>query len=130
MSPGARPLLLLVDPNTLFRRTLSMVARDLGIAQVVEVSSHELAQRSLEARPIQALLMDVDERLAALALVQQVRAGTLPCTRDLPIALTAAGIDTATLALFAPLGIKRVMLKPFKVKTALEVVQMLVGAAR
>jgi len=130
MNSGVRPQLLLVDPNTLFRRTLSLVARELDIAQVVEVSSHEQAQRALESRPIQALLMDVDERLGALALVQQVRAGALPCSADLPIALTAAGIDTATLALFGPLGIKRVMLKPFKVKTALEVVQMLVAAAR
>lgn len=129
MALAPRPLLLLVDPNTVFRRTLAMVARELQIAVVVEANSHEMAQRMLEARPVQALLMDVDERLAALALVQSVRAGSLPCPRDLPIALTAGSVDAATLALFGPLGIRRVMLKPFKVKTALEVVQMLVDAA-
>ncbi|MEJ5999864.1 response regulator [Paucibacter soli] len=128
MGQAARPLLLLVDPNTLFRRTLAMVARELNIAMVVEANSHELAQRMLEARTVHALLMDVDERLAALALVQGVRAGSLQCPRDLPIALTAGSVDAATLALFGPLGIKRVMLKPFKVKTALEVVRMLVDA--
>lgn len=129
MGQASRPLLLLVDPNSLLRRTLALVARELNIALVVEANSHDLAQRMLEARSVQALLIDVDERLPALALLEGVRGGSLQCPRDTPIALTAGIVDAASLELFAQFGVKRVMLKPFKVKTALEVVQMLVDAA-
>jgi len=43
----------------------------------------------------------------------------------LPIALTAESCDLATLTLFKQMQVRRIMLKPFKVKTVLEVVSEL-----
>ena len=43
----------------------------------------------------------------------------------MPIALTAESCDLGTLALYKELGVRRIMLKPFKVKTVLEVVASL-----
>jgi CheY-like chemotaxis protein len=129
--PGRdRKSLLLVDPNSLSRRTLAMVARELRIADVYEASSHEAAQRLLETQHFDAMLLDLGERrgeeLGALAIVQNVRQSGLRCPPDLPIGLTAEQLDMATMEMFKQLDVKRFMLKPFKIKTALAVVAALV----
>ncbi len=120
---------LVVDGHSLFRRTVALVARQLQIAEVHECSSHEAAQRLLEHRPMDGLLLDIGEGLQALALVQSVRAGGLRCPAQMPIALTAEACDLATAQLYRDLDIRRIMLKPFKVKTALEVIQDLARPA-
>lgn len=121
----AHRTLLLMDPNSLFRRTVAQVARELHLADVHEVSTLEAAQRLLESRSVDALLLDIGEGLGALGLVQSVREGTLSCPASLPIALTAESCDLATIALYKDLNVRRIMLKPFKVKTVLEVIQNL-----
>lgn len=123
--PAHRKTLLLVDPHSLFRRTLAMVARELDLAEVHESSSVEAAERLLEHQAFDALLLDIGEGLHSLGLMQTLRAGALRSPADMPVALMAERVDAATLALFKPLQVLRVMLKPFKVKTALEVVQAL-----
>lgn len=124
-----QPQLLLVDPHSLFRRTVAMVARELQIADVHECSSLDTAQRLLETQPMDALLLDIGQGLDALALVQSVRAGALRCGSRTPIALTAESCDVPTAQLYKEFEIRRIMLKPFKVKTALEVVQDLAKAS-
>lgn len=121
----ARKSLLLVDPHSLFRRTVAGVARELQLAEVHEASTPEAGRRLLEARAIDALLLDLGDPVGALALVQAVRDGAFGARSDLPIALTAETCDLATIALYKELGVQRIMLKPFKVKTVLEVVQNL-----
>lgn len=128
MGASARKTLLLVDPHSLFRRTVAMVARELDLADVHEASSPEAAQRQLEERRYDGLLLDIGDGLASLTLLQNLRQGALRSRADLPVALTAEQVDAATLDLFKPLRVRRVMLKPFKVKTALEVVSDLTGA--
>ena len=123
MSAVALPQLLLVDPHSLFRRTVAMVARQLGIAQVHESSSLEAAQRLLEHQSMDGLLLDIGQGLDALALLQSVRAGALRCPPSTPVALTAEACDLPTAQLYKELQVRRIMLKPFKVKTALEVIQ-------
>lgn len=123
MSAVAPPQLLLVDPHSLFRRTVAMVARQLGIAQVHESSSLEAAQRLLEHQSMDGLLLDIGQGLDALALLQSVRAGALRCPPSTPVALTAEACDLPTAQLYKELQVRRIMLKPFKVKTALEVIQ-------
>ncbi len=126
--PARRKTLLLVDPHSLFRRTVALVARELDVADVHEASSHEAAQRLLESQAFDALLMDIGDGLGALSLLQSLRDGVLRSAADLPVALTAESVDASLLALFKPLQVQRIMLKPFKVKTALEVVGALTGA--
>ncbi|WP_269629843.1 response regulator [Pelomonas sp. BJYL3] len=125
---GTVKQLLLVDPHSLFRRTLAMVARDLHLADVQETASLELAQRLLERRPVDGLLMDIGEGLEALNLLHNIRGGATSCATDLPVALTAEHCDLATAQLYKEQGVRRILLKPFKVKTALEVIQDLASA--
>ena len=127
---AAKKCLLLVDPHSLFRRTVAMVARELDLAEVREASSHETAQRLLETQRFDALMLDIGDGLSAVGIVQGVRGGSMSCEATLPIALTAESCDLATLALFKELQVRRIMLKPFKVKTVLEVVASLTQPAR
>lgn len=121
--PGTQRHLLLVDPHSLFRRTVAMVARQLNIAEVHEASSLEAAHKLLESQPMDGLLLDIGQGLDALALLQSVRAGALRCPAGTPVALTAEACDLSTAQLYKELDVRRIMLKPFKVKTALEVIQ-------
>jgi DNA-binding NarL/FixJ family response regulator len=127
--PGRRKTLLLVDPHSLFRRTVAMVARELDLADVHEASSLDAGHRQLELHAFDALLLDIGDGLGSLGLMQSLRKGELASAADLPISLMAEAVDAATLALFKPLDVQRIMLKPFKVKTALEVVAALTGPA-
>lgn len=125
-----RKQLLLVDPHSLFRRTVALVARELQLAEIQEASSHEAAQRLLETQPVDAMLVDIGQGLEALGLLQSVRSGALRCSSSTPVALTAEACDLATAQLYKELNVRRIMLKPFKVKTALEVIQDLAGPAK
>ncbi|WP_431049354.1 response regulator [Roseateles sp. L2-2] len=127
--PGTQRHLLLVDPHSLFRRTVAMVARQLNIAEVHEASSLEAAHKLLESQPMDGLLLDIGQGLDALALLQSVRAGALRCAAGTPVALTAEACDLSTAQLYKELDVRRIMLKPFKVKTALEVIQDLAKPA-
>nr|WP_316638400.1 response regulator [uncultured Roseateles sp.] len=122
-----RRTLLLVEPDSLFRRTVALTARELNLADVHEASSHEAAQRLLASQRFDAMLLDIDDALTGLALLHSVRGGGTLSKSDLPMAVIAGTMDASTIALLKPLCLQRIMLKPFKVKTVLEVVSSLAG---
>jgi DNA-binding NarL/FixJ family response regulator len=119
--------LLLVEPQSLFRHTLAAVARQLKLADVVEASSYEAAQLLLETKRFDGLLLAVGDGVASLNLLQTLRMGKTRNTRGLPLALMAESVDPATIELFRTMSPQRILLVPFKVKTALEVVTGLVA---
>jgi len=119
--------LLLVEPQSLFRRTLATVARQLKVADVVETSSYEAAQNLLETQRFDGLMLAVGDGVASLNLLQSLRMGKTRNTRVLPLALMAEAIDTDTIEVFRTMSPQRILLVPFKVKTALEVVTGLVA---
>jgi CheY-like chemotaxis protein len=118
---------LLVEPHFVMRNTVASVARQLRLAEIHEATSHENALRLLQTDVYDALLADLGDALGGVALVQRVREGETLCERDLPIAVMAAQLDAATVALFKALSVQRIMVKPFKVKTAVEVLASLSG---
>ena len=118
--------LLLVEPQSLFRRTLATVARQLKVADIVEASSYEAAQNLLESQRFDGLMLAVGDGVASLNLLQNLRLGKTRNTRVLPLALMAEAIDTDTIEVFRTMSPQRILLVPFKVKTALEVVSGLV----
>jgi DNA-binding NarL/FixJ family response regulator len=125
--PGARrrKLLLLCEPQSLFRRTVARVARDLDLADIREASSLEAASKLLGEVPFDGLMLDIGDGLDSFSLVQEVRTGQTRTDHAVPIVLTAASCDAGTIAFFKPMAVQRIMLKPFKVKTVLEAIAML-----
>ena len=127
LNPVKLKQLLLVEPQSMFRHTLAAVARQLKVADVVEASSYEAAQSLLETQRFDGLLLAVGDGVASLNLLQTLRMGKTRNTRVLPLALMAEAMDPITIEVFRTMSPQRILLVPFKVKTALEVVTGLVA---
>ena len=127
LNPVKLKQLLLVEPQSMFRHTLAAVARQLKVADVVEASSYEAAQTLLETQRFDGLLLAVGDGVASLNLLQTLRMGKTRNTRVLPLALMAGAMDPITIEVFRTMSPQRILLVPFKVKTALEVVTGLVA---
>ena len=117
--------LLLVEPQFLLRRTVSAVARDLRLANPQEVTHIEAAARLIEFQSFDALFVSLDEEDAALELLGRVRAGETGCDAAIPIAVMAASCSTALALRLKELEVRRLLLRPFKVKGVLDAIAAL-----
>ncbi|MBX3627843.1 MAG: response regulator [Rhizobacter sp.] len=118
---------LLLEPHFVMRNTVANVARQLRLADIHEATHYEAALRMLQSDVYDALLADLGEKLDGVTLVQQVRSGATLCDPEVPIAVMALGLDADTIGVFKTLKVQRIMIKPFKVKTAVEVLASLSG---
>jgi CheY-like chemotaxis protein len=123
VTPSGR--LLLVEPQFVLRRTVSTMARDMGLADVHEATSTALAERLLFERRFDALLIAIDEDGQALELLRRLRAGQTSQPADLPVAATAVACDVELALRLKQLDVCRLLLKPFKVRGMLEAISAL-----
>ena len=122
-APAAPPIsLLLVEPQFLLRRTVAAVARDMRLAHPKEVTTIEHADTLVSIQAYDALFMSLDEETAALELMSRVRNGQTKCARDVPIAVMAAACGTPLALRLKHLEVKRLLLRPFKVKGVLDAI--------
>ncbi len=127
MTAGAAPhgRLLLVEPQFVLRRAVSVMARERGLAEVQEATSAAVAQRLLAEQRFTALLIALDEHDEALTLLQRLRSGDTAQPMDLPVAATAAACDVELAMRLKALDVCRLLIKPFKVRGMLEVIEVL-----
>jgi CheY-like chemotaxis protein len=125
---GRLPRILLVEPDGLVRGTVASVCRDLGLADVVQAVNCELVPKALADESLNACILSLTDCDGALELLDRLRQGEFACPADIPVALTAAGIDAATAARLKPLRIRRLLLKPFKIRDLVTTVEALVAA--
>ncbi|MCK9686255.1 hypothetical protein [Scleromatobacter humisilvae] len=124
--PAAPPIeLLLVEPQFLLRRTVAAVARDMRLANPKEITTIEQAETLVSFRSFDALFLSLDEEAAALELMSRVRDGETKCAPDVPIAVTAAACDTPLALRLKHLEVRRLVLRPFKVKGVLDAIAAL-----
>ena len=124
--PVAPPIdLLLVEPQFLLRRTVAAVARDMRLANPKEITSIEQAEALVSVHAFDALYLSLDEEAAALELMSRVRNGDTKCARDVPIAVTAAACGTPLALRLKHLEVRRLILRPFKVKGVLDAISAL-----
>ena len=113
---GARRLLL-VEPQSLWRRTLGAVVRQLGIAEVEECLRVEAARHLLRQQQFDALVLSLDEGETALLLLEQLRADARQAR--LPIIVLAERCDAELALRLQALQVHRLLLKPFKLRQVL-----------
>lgn len=124
--PLAAPInLLLVEPQFLLRRTVAAVARDMRLADPRELTSIEQAASLLAIETFDALFLSMDEEAAALELMIRVRNGDTKCAADIPIAVTAASCSAPLALRLKHLEVRRLILRPFKVKGVLDAIAAL-----
>ncbi len=123
VAPSGR--LLLVEPQFVLRRTVSTMAREMGLAEVQEATSTAGAQRLLSGQRFDALLIALDEDGEALKLLDRVRAGEAFQPPDLPVAATVDSCDVELALRLKALDVRRLLIKPFKVRGMLEAIAAL-----
>lgn len=125
MAERAARTLLLVEPETLLRRTVSLTARTLGLGEVHEAASLAEARRLLRDQPFDGAMIAIDCESCAsasydLGLLDLVRLGQSASASTIPIAVLA---DSATAPMLHDLrerDVKRVILKPFRARVLLD----------
>jgi hypothetical protein len=126
VAPTLPPIsLLLVEPQFLLRRTVAAVARDMRLATPQEITTIEAASRLVAVHAFDALFLSLDEEDAALDLMQRVRNGETKCLPTTPMAVTAAACDTPLALRLKTLEVRRLLLRPFKVKGVLDAIAAL-----
>ena len=125
-APAAPPIeLLLVEPTFLLRRTVAAVARDMRLANPREITTIEQAESLVSLESFDALFLSLDEESAALELMSRVRNGDTKCSPHVPIAVMAAACDTPLALRLKHLEVRRLLLRPFKVKGVLDAIAAL-----
>jgi len=116
--------MLLVEPVTLLRRTVSLTARTMGVARVHEAASSAQALRLLRERAFDGAVIAIEAQ-HDLALLDEVRTGATASKPGMPIAVMLAECDAMLLAALQARGVARVLLKPFKARNLLDTFAML-----
>lgn len=129
VGPAARRSLLLVEPNFMLRRTVSLTVRGLDVADVREATSYENASRMMAHMTFDSLLISLDDDAAGIGLIRQVRAGATACGAAIPIAAIANPGGKSDFEALQDLGVTRVLLKPAKVKHILQTIASLAALA-
>ena len=117
--------MLLVEEQSLLRKTVSLTARSLGLGTVHEAATLQAAERMLRERAFHGAVISIDcgasgDCLYNLSLLDKVRNGLSASPSTIPIAVM---VDQATTELMYELRerqINRVILKPFRAKILLE----------
>ena len=126
--------MLLMEPETLLRRTVAMTARSLGVAHVHEAASMALAQRLLRARVFHGVVIAIDPHLddagGPLALVDELRRGETRSAKSVPIAVMLTQCDAAMLMALRERGVGRIILKPFRARALLDTFADFAGARK
>jgi DNA-binding NarL/FixJ family response regulator len=125
MKPRPPGTLLLVEPQFLFRRAVAGVARELQLAEIHETSNFDDAAALVSRQHVDAIILDLDDYEPAVALIKRVRDGESRCLRTIPVAVLAATCSAVMVAELRALDVRRIVLKPFKVKLVLECIEAL-----
>lgn len=128
-NPTRKLPMLLLEPDPLLRRTVSLTARSLDLCEVCEASTPESARRLLLqykfCGAIIALdLNGVEGSLRDLRLLDDIRERTKLVNPNyaekLPVAVMLPGVDSARLQVLRERGVTRIILKPFRARILID----------
>lgn len=119
---GRLPMLLL-ETDPLLRRTVALTARAMGLADVHEAGSPQVARRMIREHAFRGavIALDFGERQYNqydLSLIDEIRDGEN--TRAIPIAVLVSSCDAPLLQELRLREVTRVILKPFRARTLLD----------
>lgn len=124
MSPsvqGRLPQLLLIEPDRMVRSSVSSVCRGMDLAQVHQAATLAIGQQMLQAQRMDALLVSLAEGEAALSLLARLRESH----PKMQMAVMATSANAAIVQQLKALGIRRLLLQPFKIRDVVLTVEAL-----
>lgn len=115
------PLLriLLIEPQFVLRRTMAMVARDLGVVDFHEASSVGRARTLLAGGAFAGLVLDLAEEAQAMELLGELRQGKFSTPSDAPVIVLEADAKPVDAIRLKALGVARVLGKPVRISDLL-----------
>lgn len=119
--------ILLVEPSSLTGSIIVATARQLNLPPVRQVASVRTAQQQLAHQDYSGVIVSLDEEHEAIALLEQVRNDQLAINASVPVAVTTTHVDASMAVQMKALQVRRVLLKPFKVRDVIATIQMLKG---
>jgi len=129
MSHSPQKDILLVEPSSLTGSIIVATARQLNLPPVRQVNSVRNAQQQLTYKEYAGVIVSLDEVTEAIALLEQVRSAQFAVDAQVPVAVTTDQVDASTAVQMKALQVRRVLLKPFKVRDVISTIQMLRGVA-
>ncbi len=119
------PHLLLVEPNSLIRSTVSAVCQQIALVEVHQAASVAAAEQVLQSHPIDLMLISLNQVEEAFALLALIRGGWWGVTAEMPIAVTVQNANSEMIARIRPMEVSRVLLQPYKIRDVIETVEIL-----
>lgn len=116
---------LLIEPSSMVGGIVVSTARQLNLPTVRQVNSVRHAQTQLESQDYGALIVALDDEGEAMEMLHQLRVGGFHCNPDLPVAVVAPQMDTVLAESLKHLQVRRILLKPFKVRDLITTIQNL-----
>ncbi|MEG3063098.1 MAG: response regulator [Comamonas sp.] len=110
------PRMLLTQAQFVLRRTVVMVARDLGLVDFDEASNVGRARQLLSAGAYAGLVLDLQDRSLAMELLSDLRQGKFACPADIPVVVLAADLHPEDCSRLETLGVARVLRKPVRIR--------------
>ncbi len=110
------PRVLLTEAQFVLRRTIVMVARDLGMVDFDEASNVGRARTLLTTGVYTGLVLDLEDRSLAMSLLSDLRHGKFSCPADIPVVVLAAEIHAEDSSRLETLGVSRVLRKPVRIR--------------
>jgi CheY-like chemotaxis protein len=113
--------MLLVEPETMLRRTVALTARSLGMANIHEASSAVGARDLLRQQRFDGAIIAIETGGGHdLTLLDQLRQGRTISKANIPVAVLAGQCDSKLLEALRERGVNRVILKPFRARALLD----------
>lgn len=117
--------ILIVEQAAMVGGIIVSTARQLKLPGVRLATSVRAAQLLLEQHTFSALIVSLNEEGPALELVQNLRGGKYRTLADAPIAVTATACGVELAQLLRGFFVRRILLKPFKVRDVVLTIGML-----
>jgi len=129
MSDHSPQDILLIEPSSLTGSIIVSTARQLNLPAVRQVNSVRMAQQRLTHQDFAGVIVSIDEQeQEAIALLEQVRNDTLAVSASVPVAVTTTQVDASTAVKMKALQVRRVLIKPFKVRDVIATIALLKDA--
>lgn len=126
MSSVRNKRILLIEPSSLTGSIIVATARQLNLSPVYLVSSVRSAEQRLNQEDFFAIIVSLEEDRDAVHLIERLRNEHFSTVNaKIPIAVITSSVNASLALEMKVLEVRRVLLKPFKVRDVITTIQML-----
>ena len=126
MSSVRNKRILLIEPSSLTGSIIVATARQLNLSPVYLVSSVRSAEQRLNQEDFFAIIVSLEEDRDAVHLIERLRNKHFSTINaKIPIAVITSSVNASLALEMKVLEVRRVLLKPFKVRDVITTIQML-----